>query len=610
MQHFLKLFILLALAVATGFPASALTDRELIAVRDGFGERRDAALANLLARPHGGGINYALAALYLNKDVQAANEKLIAACEGLLNGKRNLMQVYSNCPRLVRIYRLFAHDSDYFPGRLTAEAEAKMCELMWTWAKSHSRMINTDIDRHRTWAMWGSENHDAQNDAAAWGTASILKDVAPYNTYKYDDGSTAQAQHDAWTAYLKAYLRERAKKGLFLEIGTPTYTKYTLKGVYNYYDFAEDAELKVLAGILLDLWWADWAESQINGVWGGGKARVKHDSGETGHCSASAMAWHYLSIGTPNSKHPTVLAMATTSHRLPLVVMDLALDVSGRGVYEKSSRRPGLRVNPQPDDLPDERTRALNPDNGGILRYTYVRPEFILGTLMLEKRPREDWWGGSMQSRWIGVTFANDTDARIYPTPKAGPTETSKTYNALFSVQNKGTLIAQKIKGRHNGPMRVFFSSDHLDISESGGCVFASSGDAFAAVRIARGGYEWDDANWIRLDDEMSPVIMEVAPATDYDGDLDAFKKAVLAREPSILDGILTYRGLGDLGTFTFDTQGDAVPTINGKPVDFAPDYTFKSPFLNEAWASGIVTIEKGDRKLMLDFNKGEQKHN
>ena len=95
---------------------------------------------------------------------------------------------------------------------------------------------------------------------------------------------------------------------------------------------------------------------------------------------------------------------------------------------------------------------------------------------------------------------------------------------------------------------------------------------------------------------------MEVAVAADYNKKLSNFIKAVLSKKPSVGKGILTYTGLGDSGTFTFDTKGSQTPTVNGAPVDYAPDYTFKSPFLNEKWASGIVKIKKDKRKLTLDF--------
>lgn len=606
----LLVFFLLVLLVNCAF---ALTDAELKSIRDGFDSKRDKMLARQFAKPYppsrSGKLNvwglqdYALAALYLNKDLPKANKAVIDAVDIMISNP-DLMKGSGHWKGnlFFRIYRFFAQDSKYYPGRLSKEAEAKICKFFWEWAKSRSRIDRADIKAYQTWSYWGSENHDAQRFSCCWSGASILKDVAPYNTYKYDDGSSPKQQYEAWTAYAIEYLRQRAMKGLCIEIGTPTYTKYTLQGWYNYYDFAENKELKKISGMVLDLWWADWAESQINGVWGGGKSRVYKDASTRGGGSTAAMAAYYLKPGTPGSQHPGVMCMATTTHRLPLVVMDIALDVSGRGVYEKSSRRPGLRKLPPPENLPAE-TNICDPDFGGNLRYTYVTPEFILGTCMVEKRPYKDWTGISMQNRWQGAIFANDVNCRIFPAVEGMPVSYGKTYNAHWSVQNKGTLITQKLRQKHNGAMRVFFSTKHLKITESDGFVFASSGKALTAVRSAWGDYKWDDKNWIRFSDPFSPVILEVGLASDYNNDMKKFMKAVLKNKPEVSDGILTYTGLGDSGTFTFDTEGTKAPTINGTAVNYAPDYTFKSPFVNEDWASGIVRIKKGKREMTLDFN-------
>lgn len=592
--------------------ALAMTDTELLAVRDGFNSRRDSMLASQVAKPYPPGKpnapnvwglqDYALAALYLNQELPKANKAVIDAVDLMLDDATQMKNSgHWQGNLFFRISRFFAHDSKYFPGRLTPTAEAKICKFFWEWAKSRSKISHADIDAYQTWSYWGSENHDGQRHTSAWSAASILKDVAPYNTYTYNDGSTAQQQYDAWTAYANEYLRQRAKKGLCIELGSATYTKYTLQGWYNYYDFAEDQQLRKIAGMTLDLWWADWAESQINSVWGGGKSRVYTKNSTSGADSTTAMCWYYLNTGSPKSKHPGIMCMATTTHRLPLVVMDMALDISGRGVYEKRSRRPGLKKLPTPADLPAE-TNLCDPDFGGIARYTYVRPEFIIGTCMVQKRSEKDWTAISSQNRWHGAIFAKHRDCRVFPAVEGMPVTYGKTYNAHWSVQNKGTLITQKIAQKHNGDMRVYFSSKHLKISESRGCVFADSGDAYVAVRPAWGTYTWDDNNWIRFSDPYAPAIMEVAAAADYNKNLSNFIKAVLSKKPSVSKGILTYTGLGDSGTFTFDTKGSQTPTINGAPVNYAPNYTFKSPFLNEDWATGVVTIIKGKRKLTLDF--------
>jgi hypothetical protein len=53
----------------------------------------------------------------------------------------------------------------------------------------------------------------------------------------------------------------------------------------------------------------------------------------------------------------------------------------------------------------------------------------------------------------------------------------------------------------------------------------------------------------------------------------------------------------------TFDASYQKTPTINGAPVNYAPKKVFDSPFLSADYESGIVTIRKGDRKKVLDFN-------
>ncbi len=54
----------------------------------------------------------------------------------------------------------------------------------------------------------------------------------------------------------------------------------------------------------------------------------------------------------------------------------------------------------------------------------------------------------------------------------------------------------------------------------------------------------------------------------------------------------------------TFDTSTKEVPTINGNPVNYAPKKVFESPFLNADYNSGTVTISKGKRKKVLDFER------
>jgi hypothetical protein len=93
--------------------------------------------------------------------------------------------------------------------------------------------------------------------------------------------------------YIKHWIVERAKKGLFVEMANEDYNVETLKGVYNCYDFG-DAAMQKLAGNLLDLYWATWAEEQIAGVRGGAKARVYPLNSGIGFGPFWKLAYYYL----------------------------------------------------------------------------------------------------------------------------------------------------------------------------------------------------------------------------------------------------------------------------------------------------------------------------
>ena len=110
------------------------------------------------------------------------------------------------------------------------------------------------------------------------------------------------------------------------------------------------------------------------------------------------------------------------------------------------------------------------------------------------------------------------------------------------------------------------------------------------------------------LDDEYAPVIVEVMAKSDVSS-FDAFKAKVKASKIRLNGPVLEYKTIyGE--QLTFDTSAREVPTINGNPVNYAPKKVFESPFLNADWNSGIVTITKGNRKKVLDFESGNSGKN
>jgi len=391
----LTLSVAAILAIGGG-AASALGDAELQAVVDGFEERRDWALREQVRDPYPeDGVwhyaDFALAALYLNERVDEANEAILTIHRDFPvdpdperePGEPDRQDFHWYINLLHRIWFLFAHDSDRFPGRLSTEAESALLDIFWDSARRHCRIRYADPEA--TWRIWGSENHGAMSWSGFWGTAQILSGQEDYRDRRYEDGSTPAEMAAAWDAFYREYARERASKGLLVEIAS-TYNKYTLQGWYNMADFAADPVLKRRMQMLLDLFWADWAIEQIDCVRGGSGHRIY--PGRTAmkgvFSGGTGMAWFTFGIG-PKSRHPGHMCCATSDYRPPLCVVDMALDVEGRGSYEYVSRRPGLNQIPKADDV-DWHTYDLRPDHGGILRYTYATPGFVMGTSQIDQQ--------------------------------------------------------------------------------------------------------------------------------------------------------------------------------------------------------------------------------
>ena len=611
-------------------PAPPADEADLVAVRDGFAARAAATLSRLAGEPlnraekrpplrpgrpayvRGYGYSlsiYALKTLLLGEDPASANDALREYAEYFLSHpaeRRDKDNFYWSTDIAYRCVEFFGSEGSIEPRLITQETEDLLLELAWAFCKETSALADADFAESRTWSVHESENHDLQRFSTAWQFSKLLKNDPRYRDRSYDDGGLPAEHHRAWTRYAIEYLRERARKGLFVEISSPGYALQSLKGIHAFHDFSEDAQLSRAAGMFLDLFWANWAQEQFNGVRGGGKTRCYQGNGsQTGMDTTSRMAWFHFGVGDPQGTG-NLLSVITSDYRVPLVVIDLALDPVGRGDYEIVQRRMGL-AEPGFYQPPDYRLRQ---DFGGILKYSYCTPDFVMGALMCEARPLSDWTMISSQNRWHGVLFRGASNARLYV--QCRDEAPSKTYNQQWSVQSKGALVAQRLaaEGQSQTPdaLRVWFSRAGLhDRVERDGWVFTQAPGAYVAVRAVEGTTHWRPSaagapgEWLCCDDSSTPVIVEVATKREH-RDYGAFQEAVIASRPEHTGGVLTYEALsGD--RLVFDTDYRSPPLINGETVDYAPAHVFDSPFVKSLWNSGVVEIQKSDRRLVLDFN-------
>jgi len=563
-------------------------------------------------------VGFAARCLYLGEMLDEANAALAENAQHYLDNPKDINDRDSfhwHADIVLRLIDLYGTNGTKHPGRIAKETEALALEPIWLYVKQVSWLGKAEYKKSQTWDIYLSENHHAMDFTVCWHFSKIARDRPEYKSLKYDDGATAAEHYRAWSEYFVAYCRERARKSPCIEMMSDGYNSTLIRCFYNFHDFG-DPPVRRAAGMLLDLYFAYWAEEQIDGVQGGGRSRIYFTNGlrqDRDHGNAP-LAWFYFGMGKPPHVYGHDMNAALSAYRPPAVVADIALDVQGRGRYEVRQRPQGLGETGRPmkTALTKVPTR-MRTDGGGILRYSFCDPAFIIGTPMTAARPLADWAAISAQNRWQGVVFAGEGDGRIVPVVR--PKDNRVAMNAQWSVQSKGSLITQKLKHHKGGAeMIVWISKAGLSAPvEEGGIVFVEAQGAYAAVRVVKSGFTWmkgkfnttrfiPENSTMVLNDEHAPVILEVMAKSDV-GSFDAFKAKVKACTIGMDGPVLHYTTIyGD--RLTFDTSYKQIPTINGKPVDYAPKKVFDSPYLNADWNSGIVTISKGTRKKALDFTK------
>lgn len=560
--------------------------------------------------------NFALQACWLNEQLDLANAALQDLCHHYLEHPHDLHESHSfhwSGAIYSRLWAFFGPGGSVAPDRLDPVTQRLMIDVMWAWASVVSPALSPDTTH--LWRVPNTENHHAMGAVTAWSFSAFLRDLPSTQSRTYTDGQTPGDHYLAWSDYLKAYFRARAGKGQCVEIACNVYNGPTLHGWYNVYDFAEDPRLKQAARSFLDLYWASWAEDQIEGVRGGGKTRIyksKSREGESG--GLAKMANMYFADRSGGRFSIGEWVVATSDYRPPDLVFDLAGDLEGRGSYEVIQRCVGLadpdwRREPDPPVLPFGVT-SFREDFGGILRYSYCTPDFAVGTLMLEARPPEDWSGSARQNRWQGVIFRGHRDARIVPecgVPDRTSNPRGDTYNAHWSVQKEGALVVQMLEpglSRETEDSRVWISRAGLtDPVEMEGWVFVESAGAYAGVRVVDGGYTWDDeetGRWLTCSNNQSPAILEVARKVDF-ADAADFRRAVLSRSLVWEGRVLDYETVAG-HTLRLYADYSRLPEIDGETVNLAPSKVYDSPHVSSEWDSGRVTLRYGGRERELDF--------
>jgi|TARA_B110000495_G_C23018997_1_gene604125 hypothetical protein len=467
----------------------------------------------------------------------------------------------------------------------------------------------------------------------------------PEGRAKDKDGNTYTAadHYREWVDYFDEYITERAKKGFFLEVASPGYMAVSVSYLTDIYDLCDDERLAQKAEKFLDVVWADWAQDQLNGVRGGSKTRVS----DARRWEDSMYQFARFYFGGEGNSGTHFFTQLLSGYELKPIIWDIALDRQGLGEFAYQSRKPGEEENVWPRPLGAERTMLCDTESR-LLRYSWVTPDYILGCQM--DHPSAVHSHLSLQKRWEGITFKGESGPRVFPTGGIKESKGAIKDEVPFfrCVQDENVMLIQQSRGwtlvdpdwfptksRANQECGIYFG-DQLDrIVEKDGWIFVEHGDAFLAARVVMGeyaegwtilkdqassgdasglvedSYVWSrDRKMINLKDNFAGMIFEASRRVHHET-LEAFTSDVLDNllvlDKTVVPGfhVLRYRGCGeDAKEVYFNLANSEMSMLDGERVDYAPDMVLESPYMKSKYESGIVTIRKGDRELILDFNK------
>jgi hypothetical protein len=515
--------------------------------------------------------------------------------------------------KLERLLFLFGQKGVYHAGQMSPTAEKSVRELLWSWLAPRAR--RELVDPQRDWWLWGSENHHLQAWFSMWGALVLFANDPEYVDRTFTDGSTPRTLKPAFDDYFCRWIKNRATRGLFAECNSPTYTKYSLCGFYNLVDFSDDPRLRELARSFLDLYWSQWALEQVDGIRGG--SRHRSYTGEASEVGATddPGAWYLFGVGPGKaSAHPSGWCVATTSYTPLPLISEIQRRRAELGDYVIRSRQPGLLdpAAPKRVNYLDDPTYAmyeptgvyvLDPACGSLSRETYATPGFVIGTSMVPAGA--NFSAISAQNRWEGAIFNGTHGGRIFVQPQVD-LGTHKSYDAQWSVMDRGVLIVQRLNNMKDLTQDVFISNS-LPTEEKNGWVFARSPQAFAAVHVVDGTYRWIPSakagagRYLQLERPLSPVIIEVVPSTAY-ASLGDFETAIRQNKLSVVSGRVDYASAFYKTKLTMFSDYSQAPAINGETVRYDSPLSFDCPLLQARFGGDTAKLQAFGQTHIFQF--------
>ncbi|QHI69291.1 hypothetical protein [Tichowtungia aerotolerans] len=558
-----------------------------------------------------GDVMWALSLLFMNERVDEANERIQALA------LTDEPFAYFGAVDYVRILALFNSRSTYYPGRLTPETEAAMKEVLWKWAKEFEEYWEPSRNEAAepegsVWSVYASENHDLIRKGNNHIIFSVLADDPAYSSLICSNGHTV-AQVDQWyVTYFKKWLKERAASGLWMEVGAE-YAKYSNSVLFNLYDLSPDPDIRKLARMVLDISFIEEAQiSFADGFRGGGKSRFPRSAPETvpGMMRHKRLLFGEVGSGT----HSRVFE--TSQYQVPGLAVFLREFGDSEPPFLIRNRVLGESVKPSRMYDREHGETYYIADDSALVNYCWKTPAYMIGSTLQLLDGIDDGTGDdsgiTRQDRWGGVVFNDAKHSKVLPWAE-GTAGSTRVHNAYWQVQHDNLMIAQKtMRSRYMERMMVYFSPS-LKRTETNGWVFASTGDAWVAVK-AVGGHSWGEAShhyqgttFLIPTNDFAPIVFFAGSTHDGVASAEAFQNYVL-NELVLLEKtnelLIQRPGKPDIQFFTDYRPPVIHDTDADNPYNKAlrTDYTYNSPYLKTGQNRYEVIAQWGDIRWVYDF--------
>lgn len=468
-----------------------------------------------------------------------------------------------------------------------------------------------------------TENHWAMYYASLYLAAQKYPDE-PGETW-YTGKSSAENMAEA-EEYLISWMDLTTTMGQG-EYDSAHYVMVYLAPMALLYGFAEDPAMRQRAAMMLDYIVADFAAEDLEGFYTGAHSRVyEREAMASWQVPGSRMAWLLFGQGefVGGWEH---FVIAISGYTPPRILHHIATDRSVPYVHREGKRT-------------RHRFRYSDVKNAPVYKYTYMRPEYSLGSSqggLLQPIQQLTWdltWATDKPYKearntfWVMHPYSSHEELGMYFAEYGEfiteiVVRSKREYDSPDKItggspyeqvmQHEDALVAlyDIEPGTRYERMNAFFSSDLEDVTEdASGWIFARGGEVLIAM-YPLAPYRWEDKRDMRdtslvhqlfvSEHGKNGAVVQTAPASQY-ASFAAFQAAVRAlpleasREPTPSVRFTTLSGARISATY------GETPSVNGTPVDYANWPLFDGPFLQAAQGSKTLTMRYGPIRRHLDF--------